>query len=518
MSEKLQKIIALLVGVLTLTLTISYLILAWTEPSQAPPGGNIPAPINVGTSAQTKTGDLNIGGGLAYWITKSGDSFALKNDAGSTTFVIGQDGYVGIGTTNPLGKLHVNFGAPGVNYVRITNDVNNIAILGDNTAPNDRGTLFLYYNGALKTLISASNSYFNGGNVGIGTTSPGYNLDVSGAIRLQPSTIPTGANGVIYYDSGTNKFRCYQNGVWTDCIGAGATANYWTLTGSNLYPNDTAWNVGIGTTSPGYKLDVNGNVSATRFYASNNADAFYSYDQTCPLGWSCHIRTWDIAAQSLKLYGYADFTGNLTVGSGGAGYIYLGNRGYYIGDDLSGNDIQTNAPNFYVYDGGWRRLLRDNDGFGGDVSGTYNNLQLGAGVVGNTEVSFNYAGSASKGGIANNSAQLNGQSASYYLNTSATSQTKSGSLTVNGTIYSGWELKTSSQTIPGGGVGSGGVLCSSGTKVIGGGCAWNVVYDKLLISISKPRSDGNGWSCGGNNTSASSYQLISHAICARIGP
>jgi len=41
-----------------------------------------------------------------------------------------------------------------------------------------------------------------------------------------------------------------------DNVGAG----FWTQTGSVLYPNDTAWTIGIGTLSPDtdYKLDVNG--------------------------------------------------------------------------------------------------------------------------------------------------------------------------------------------------------------------------------------------------------------------
>jgi hypothetical protein len=37
---------------------------AWTEPTEAPPGGNVGAPINTGAQTQTKAGGLNIGGRL----------------------------------------------------------------------------------------------------------------------------------------------------------------------------------------------------------------------------------------------------------------------------------------------------------------------------------------------------------------------------------------------------------------------------------------------------------------------
>ena len=40
---------------------------------------------------------------------------------------------------------------------------------------------------------------------------------------------PAGANGRIIYNSTSNKFRCYENGAWTDCISAGAeTDPVWT--------------------------------------------------------------------------------------------------------------------------------------------------------------------------------------------------------------------------------------------------------------------------------------------------
>jgi len=47
-----------------MVLAISYFVLAWTEPSQAPPGGNVLAPLNVGSAGQSKAGGLilNTGG------------------------------------------------------------------------------------------------------------------------------------------------------------------------------------------------------------------------------------------------------------------------------------------------------------------------------------------------------------------------------------------------------------------------------------------------------------------------
>ena len=41
-----------------------FVVFAWTEPSQAPPSGNVEPPINVGLQSQTKQGDLTIGGVL----------------------------------------------------------------------------------------------------------------------------------------------------------------------------------------------------------------------------------------------------------------------------------------------------------------------------------------------------------------------------------------------------------------------------------------------------------------------
>ncbi|MBU4481292.1 hypothetical protein KKH59_03190 [Patescibacteria group bacterium] len=81
------KSLALILGVLATSVFVSYLVLAWTEPSSAPPAGNVSAPINVGTGNQIKAGGLGISGGFFV------DSPTLVIDAVNDR--------VGIGTTTP---------------------------------------------------------------------------------------------------------------------------------------------------------------------------------------------------------------------------------------------------------------------------------------------------------------------------------------------------------------------------------------------------------------------------------
>ena len=56
----LSKTIALSLGVLAMSLLLSFVVLAWTSPTEAPPGGNAPAPINVSSASQTIAGNLTL--------------------------------------------------------------------------------------------------------------------------------------------------------------------------------------------------------------------------------------------------------------------------------------------------------------------------------------------------------------------------------------------------------------------------------------------------------------------------
>ncbi len=49
------KSIALILGVLAMSILVGYIVLVWTEPTTTPPGDNVPVPLNVGNVAQNVT-------------------------------------------------------------------------------------------------------------------------------------------------------------------------------------------------------------------------------------------------------------------------------------------------------------------------------------------------------------------------------------------------------------------------------------------------------------------------------
>jgi hypothetical protein len=175
-------------------------------------------------------------------------------------------GNVGIGTTNPLAKLQIsNDGSssiefsPGVTAFTLPN-INYISSY--NRSSSVFTDLIFDTNGGAPSLMLK-----NGGNVGIGTITPGYLLDVRGSAAIYGSDIdsvlgdsiifgnvnyPTSYKNKIQNAVSSQANQSYMNFALS--TGAATSANVLTLRGDGT--------VGIGVTVPSYKLDVrNGVVS-----------------------------------------------------------------------------------------------------------------------------------------------------------------------------------------------------------------------------------------------------------------
>lgn len=72
----------------------------------------------------------------------------------------------------------------------------------------------------VSTMISSDKSYFNGGNVGIGTDNPQRSLHVTGVMRLEPTAVPPAdpMPGDMYIDaSDGNRLKIFDGAIWQAC-------------------------------------------------------------------------------------------------------------------------------------------------------------------------------------------------------------------------------------------------------------------------------------------------------------
>ncbi|MBU6141760.1 hypothetical protein KGO95_01400 [Patescibacteria group bacterium] len=283
-----------------LLLASAYVVFAsWTEPTVAPTGGNVSAPLDVSATGQTKAGGL------------------ILNTGGAANGLIVSLGNVGIGTSTPQQALVI---APSsanawVNLDR-TNNSSYIAWLEfltagngqwgmglGNESGNEDFSLFNYGTSSHPLTILKSNN-----NVGIGTTTPNSALDVK---------------GIIYSETGGFKFPDGTTQTTASSGGGG-----WSTLGSNIYNTNTpvtTGDLGTWTTAAnfpdtrygnglvsvnGYLYVIGGNVSGT-----NSTTVYYA-----KIGNDGTPGTWTL-------------TSALPVAEGGVavtlnGYIYMLDSGY----------------------------------------------------------------------------------------------------------------------------------------------------------------------------------------------
>lgn len=221
-------------------------------------------------------------------------------DDGSVVRLTTSTDNVGIGTANPYAKLHVRgnvgigdtpgWGAPGMYFDYIDGGTGEFRFRGARWGETFRwghaasgyswvpqmelynNVLRLYDNVSIPGNISvqlhpSGDTYFNGGNVGIGTSSPSDRLHIY---------TPSGSGGLWVETAGDNspsiRFRSASTDRYT-ISGTSDNFNIWSYERSggagNVFTIDRdgqAWirtSLGIGTTTPGsYKLAVVGKIRA----------------------------------------------------------------------------------------------------------------------------------------------------------------------------------------------------------------------------------------------------------------
>jgi len=276
-----------------------------------------------GGYGNTASGDYSMAAGRRAKAVNNGSFvWADSTDAdfsstGTNQFLIRASGGVGIGTNNPQTALHVvgtvtatafSGDGSGLTGVIATNAYNTSVSLsgttlnvtdgggtksvslasftnssvslsgttlnvanGFSTASADLSTLQNVYKLVRSNSTTTAVHVDSSGRVGIATTSPGATLDVDGYARFDgdigvilQNSASTSEGGQLKFND-ANATNVTQSGGWNlDVYNTNTLRLFRSDVGTKLIIQ-TNGNVGIGTTSPSSKLDVNGTVTADAF-------------------------------------------------------------------------------------------------------------------------------------------------------------------------------------------------------------------------------------------------------------
>jgi trimeric autotransporter adhesin len=225
-----------------------------------------------GYSNVTGTKNVCLGFRAGYYETGSNKLY-IHNDAAYFPLIYGEfdnnlvgiNGKLGVGTSSPQELLELNGNnataglrvAWGNTYEGLFGEFKyagpGIGLKINSQTPSGTGTwadISLQTNGTTKMFIESA------GKVGIGTMSPADDLHVAGHIRVGEDLIYPTIYGELIHDGAGTGFKINAaGGGWADL--------HLQTQGTTKMFIESAGNIGIGTTSPGAKLEVAGSIWQT---------------------------------------------------------------------------------------------------------------------------------------------------------------------------------------------------------------------------------------------------------------
>ena len=278
----------------------------------------------------------------------SGVSKVRLSAAGNSSYIL--DSNVGIGTASPSNKLHVEGRIEGDNFVlggsdstvfyglyRAGVESREVRLVSYAATPSSKVQLgFNDISGSTYTFAPALTAMYNG-NVGIGTTSPDVPLDVQGAIQASES----GGDFIRMQTDGTNNIFDVNSGAYV----------FRTSGFAERMRIASAGNVGIGTTNPSAKLDINGGNLGFTQYNYLPSQLIYAYN-----GNSEYVEMGSIRTSAGSDWTSAGFRIQERIDSTWMGYVQFNgdgnNGGISFGTGLSSSSRQAISERMRITSGG----------------------------------------------------------------------------------------------------------------------------------------------------------------------
>jgi hypothetical protein len=193
--------------------------------------------------------------GLSHLIRAIGTNSNVNGGTDVDAFVVRNDGNVGIGTSSPSAKLHVKSGEL---FLERSAGTYGLQVYADNSGSYLKASandlqLWVGSTPAEKMRIT------QGGNVGIGTATPVATLHVKVAGNVWEDSL------LLEHNSGDTGWNIHpenntRNAIWFGYNADTSVALTSQVASAKMVIEGTTGRVGIGTTTPGKKLDVVGDI------------------------------------------------------------------------------------------------------------------------------------------------------------------------------------------------------------------------------------------------------------------